>query len=118
MHSPKGHAERIREQLQESAQRSAAASAIALARLQWRPKTSVALLNLCTCQHCGTSQTVFAGFGILMYRNSDASERIVMTPQLDTAFPRDTHYMETITAGCPSCLPSRGFNLEIPNGQA
>jgi hypothetical protein len=112
LRSPEGHAQRIREQIEEAAARSAAASALALARLQWRPRKSIALLNLCTCQHCGAKSTVFAGFGVLMYRNSDSAERIVMTPQLDTAFPRDTHWMETITAACASCLGERGFTLE------
>lgn len=117
-HSPKGQAERIREQIEEANLRSATLQAAALARLQWRPRAAVALLDTRTCQHCHTSQTVFLGFGLSMYRNTDAAERIVMTPQLDTAFPRETHYTQTITSGCPTCLPQRGFNLGVnPNGQ-
>jgi hypothetical protein len=110
MRSPAGHAARIKEQIEEAALRSAAASAIALARLQWRPQASIALLNVCTCQQCHTKQTQFAGFGVLMTRNSDAAERIVMTPQLDPAFPRRTHYTATITAACVYCLPESGFS--------
>jgi hypothetical protein len=114
VHSPAGHAARIREQQEEAALRSAAASAMALARLQWRPRASVALLNQCTCQCCGRHSTRFEGFGVLMYRNSDSSERIVMTPQLDTAFPRRTHQIATVTAACPDCLTQLGFNLKEP----
>lgn len=112
LRSPAGHAERIREQMEEAAARSAAASALALARLQWRPRKSIALLNICTCEQCASRTTQFAGFGVLMYRNSDNATRIVMTPRLDQAFPLDTHYIETLTAACPACLPSLGFNLE------
>lgn len=116
--SPAGHAERIREQLEEAALRSAAASALALARLQWRPRAAIALINTCVCRHCGSRSQQFAGFGVLMYRNSDAAERIVMTPQLDPAFPRRTHHTATITEACAVCLPEQGFNLtESPYGK-
>lgn len=116
LHSPKGHAERIKEQQEEAALRSAQASAAVLARLQWRPRASIALINLCSCQTCKSSRSLFAGFGILMYRNADDSSRIVMTPQLDPAYPRQTHYTQTITAACADCLSQFGFTLGDPHG--
>lgn len=116
--SPAGHAERIREQIEEQALRSAAAQALALARFQWRPCSSIVLINVCTCANCGTEQARFSGFGVMMYRNSDDSARIVMTPQLDPAFPKQEHYTRSTEAACISCLPSLNFPLKgLSNGQ-
>lgn len=110
-YSPKSQAERIRAQQEELALRSAAASAAALARLAWRPQASIALLNVCTCVECGSRQTHFEGYGVLMTRQTDSATRIVMTPVLDEAFPRRTHYTETHLPACAACLPRHGFTL-------
>ena len=112
LRSKEGQRSRIQEQLAESASRSALAAQRALERLQWRPRASVALINRCTCAGCGTSFRLFAGFGVSMFRNSDSAERLVMTPVLDPAFKHETHYTDSVTAACISCIERVGFALE------
>lgn len=103
------HDERIAEQIAEMQARAQRAAQASLERFQWRPKASIALINVIICQQCKSETYQFSGFGILMRRNSDAAVRIVMTPQLDPAFPRETHVTESRTASCMCCLPGHGF---------
>lgn len=108
--------DRIRAMQDESAARSLLAAQRAMEKFQWRPKASVALINRCTCSGCGEEINLFAGFGVEMYRNSDQSTRIVMTPVLDPAWPKATHFTHTVTSACSSCLADHGFTLEAKNG--
>lgn len=112
MRSKEGQRSRIQEQLAEAASRSALAAQRALDRLQWRPRASVALVNRYSCRGCGTSWKQFSGFAVSMYRNSDQSERLVMTPVLDPAFKHETHYTESEVQACLKCLPDHGFTLD------
>lgn len=108
--------DRIRAMQDESAARSLLAAQRAMEKFQWRPKASVALINRCECSGCGSFLDLFAGFGVEMYRNSDKATRIVMTPVLDPAWPRATHFTETVTAACASCIEDQGFLLGDSTG--
>ena len=101
--------ERLEEQLAETRARALRAAQASMEKFQWRPKVSIALINHTVCQTCGAESKLFSGFGVLMRRNSDQAVRIVMTPQLDPAFPHETHYHASTTAACIHCLPSKGF---------
>jgi|GEM_PF-4229798 len=113
MRSPGARNERLQEQADAAAARSLQASIRAMERFQWRPQASIALINRIHCTCCGSVNSVFAGFGVSMFRNADQTERIVMTPVLDPAFPRRTHYTETFLSSCIECITNQGFN----NGQ-
>ena len=112
--SPEGRAARIREQIEEVRALAERRAQAQMAHFQWRPRASVALINQCTCINCGSQIALFAGFGVSMFRNSDTSERIVMTAALDRAWPRETHTTVTHTAACGACVESFGFKLPLP----
>lgn len=114
MRTPAARNERLQEQAEAMAARSLQASIRAMERFQWRPRASIALVNRVHCSCCGSITPMFAGFGVSLFRNSDQTERIVMSPALDPAFPRETHYTETFLSSCVECITNQGFN----NGQA
>ena len=109
MRTPAARNERLQEQAEAAAARSLQASIRAMECFQWRPRASIALINRLHCTCCGQITPTFAGFGVSMFRNADQAERIVMTPVLDPAFPRETHYTETFQASCLDCITKEGF---------
>lgn len=110
--TPKEQRNKTIQALQDAAmERSLAAAARMMERLQWRPRASVALIEVIHCAECSSETRIFRGFGVAMFRNTDASERIVMTPALDQAFPRETHTVLSSTPACINCLGTFKFNL-------
>jgi hypothetical protein len=69
------------------------------------------MINRLTCTNCHSQVNLFAGFGVLMHRNSDQSSRVAMTTCLDQAYPRETRYTDTATTACATCLPTLGFEV-------
>ena len=112
LRTPEAHRTRLEEQQAFIAARAARAAAASMARLQWRPQTSVALINRYTCINCGSETHLFAGYAVEMRRNSDASTRLLRTACLDQAYPRETHYLDTGVQACSLCLPAQGFEVE------
>lgn len=109
LRTPEAHRSRLEEQQAEAAARGAAQAARMMERMQWRPRASVAMVTVCTCSSCGGETQTFAGFGVAMFRNSDHSERIVMTHGLDKAWPRETHVIHSTADSCITCMVAEGF---------
>ena len=114
MRTPEAHKSRLEEQQAEAAARGAAQAARMMERMQWRPRASVAMVTVCTCKVCGNEARTFAGFGVAMFRNSDQSERIVITQGLDKDWPRETHVIHSTADSCLTCMVAEGF--EAKNG--
>ena len=79
--------------------------------MPWRPCASVAFVTHLHCTNCGSEQSLFSGFAVSMRRQTDGVERLVSTPILDPAFPKELHELHTAQAGCMECLSSQGFKL-------
>ena len=106
----------IRELQEQAAARNLAATQKMMEKLAWRPRASVALFNQCLCGGCGESTTLFAGFGVEMYRRSDEAVRLVMTGSLDPAYLRSIHYTSTVTQACINCVWDYGFTPNVIPG--
>lgn len=100
---------RIQEMREEAAARNLGIAQRAMAKLEWRPIGSVALITRCTCSACGATSKLFGGFGVDMRRECDSATRMVMTQVLDPAYTKRTAYTMTVTQACMSCLDSFGF---------
>lgn len=100
---------RIQEMREEAAARNLAIAQRAMAKLEWRPVGSVALINRCTCAGCGARSQSFVSFGVDMRRACDSATRMVMTTVLDPAYAKRTAYTSSVTPACIECLESFGF---------
>lgn len=78
-------------------------------RMAWRPITAVALIDEQTCHNCGCTTQMFRGFGILMRRSVDKTERIVATSGLDEGLPVQRYFLPSTSEACIECLPERGI---------
>lgn len=106
---------RIREMQEEASARNLAAAQRALDRMQWRPRASIALVHVYTCQGCGTQSRVLAGFGVSMHRRSDSAERILMCSSPDEGYAKEVHETHSTVSVCSACLASQGFNYAKEN---
>lgn len=102
----------IREMQEANSARNLAAAQRIMDRFQWRPKACIALVHTYHCATCGHEHSMFAGFGISMYRQADKSERILMCGSPDEGYPKETRYTRSATHSCMNCITNQGYPHE------
>jgi hypothetical protein len=91
-----------------TARANAEANRIA-ARYEWKPSHSVAMIEEQACLCCGSVHQTFRGFGVLMKRQADGTERILATHGLDAGLRPSRYLIHSQAEACIECLPERGI---------
>lgn len=79
------------------------------ARYEWKPVRAVAMVEEQHCQSCGAVQQMFRGFGVVMRRAADSTERIIAGRGLDEGLPRDRYIIHSHAEACMECLCERNI---------